>query len=262
MVSRKLVKCRNCDKKLSITFVYRHEKICLAEKEYPCTFVGCGKVFNLSEQRTRHVRKVHCPPISCPMEDCSRSLKPESLSSHIALVHGKVSTKCHKCRQIMSAPYLPIHNRTCHSNFARLAKSCDSDESSSIDDDDWDEQMIKNNQRILVPCTFKGCEMTMKKSSLPQHIRNIHERLEILCSRCGKKIIEQLYDSHQKICKDDAEYKYKCTVKGCKKAFATAKDRSSHKRIHRLPIPCPHKDCDSVLKPSSLSKHIRVMHKD
>lgn len=113
-----------------------------------------------------------------------------------------------------------------------------------------------------IKCPFTDCNSFLKPKNLKVHIRQVHEKNKPKCELCGKRFALSLIYAHRKACKRDANDKlYRCLCEGCPKAFATTKDRNSHQsRVHRSRIPCPVNECNSILRPVQIPRHIKSRH--
>lgn len=77
---------------------------------------------------------------------------------------------------------------------------------------------------------------------------------EKMCKSSRKKvrIMEEEHNSK----------KYVGSVENCKASFNKRSILTNHKRsAHETPVKCPHDDCDSVIKPYHLPRHIKLVHK-
>lgn len=83
------------------------------------------------------------------------------------------------------------------------------------------------------------------------------------CPHCGKDLNKAGLGKHIKLCTSDGQKKFDCYFEGCKSAFKTYHDLNNHVScVHKEPIPCTFPGCSILVKPASLTQHIKNMHEN
>ena len=112
------------------------------------------------------------------------------------------------------------------------------------------------------PCRWKGCLKTfVAKHSVNIHMRNVHLSESVECNLCGKSYTnEENLKVHVRTVHDAVSTP--CKWPGCSRVLSSERQMQSHFLKHsEEPKRCPHKDCSSVLKNSSvLRMHLKKMH--
>ena len=112
------------------------------------------------------------------------------------------------------------------------------------------------------PCRWKGCPKTfVAKHSVNIHMRNVHLSESVECNLCGKSYTnEENLKVHVRTVHDAVSTP--CKWPGCTRVLSSERQMQSHFLKHsEEPKSCPHKDCSSILKNSSvLRMHLKKMH--
>ena len=112
------------------------------------------------------------------------------------------------------------------------------------------------------PCTWTGCDKTfVAKHSVNMHVRNVHVSESVDCGQCGKSYSnEENLKVHIRTV--HCAVSTPCTWPGCRRVLSSERQMQSHYLKHsEKPKKCPRKDCNSVLKNSSvLRMHMKKMH--
>ena len=112
------------------------------------------------------------------------------------------------------------------------------------------------------PCTWTGCDKTfVAKHSVNMHVRNVHVSESVECGQCGKSYSnEENLKVHVRTV--HSAVSTPCTWPGCRRVLSSERQMQSHYLKHsEKPKKCPSKDCNSVLKNSSvLRMHMKKMH--
>ena len=112
------------------------------------------------------------------------------------------------------------------------------------------------------PCRWKGCPKTfVAKHSVNIHMRNVHLSQSVECNLCGKSYTnEENLKVHVRTVHDAVSTP--CKWPGCSRVLSSERQMQSHFLKHsEEPKRCPHEDCSSILKNSSvLRMHLKKMH--
>ena len=112
------------------------------------------------------------------------------------------------------------------------------------------------------PCRWKGCPKTfVAKHSVNIHMRNVHLSESVECNLCGKSYTnEENLKVHVRTVHDAVSTP--CKWPGCPRVLSSERQMQSHFLKHsEEPKSCPHKDCSSILKNSSvLRMHLKKIH--
>lgn len=60
-----------------------------------------------------------------------------------------------------------------------------------------------------VPCPYRseGCTSMLKPHSVESHVRQVHEKVQVTCSKCGKVMLKDSYYLHKRLhFKDDSDF--------------------------------------------------------
>lgn len=121
----------------------------------------------------------------------------------------------------------------------------------------------KHEGRIV--CPYENCKTTMELIVFQKHVYRVHHKgdKQVPCVHCNKQILWPNITAHMKRCTSDGEKKFKCTFEGCESMFITKKGVSNHMNaVHKSPVKCPHKSCESYIKPANLVEHLKSVHEN
>ncbi|KAJ8708158.1 hypothetical protein PYW08_010524 [Mythimna loreyi] len=225
--------CPHCDFEFkdSRTLV-THRKACkLVIRPFQCT--QCVASFDTTEELTKHEALKHSEGVqSCPL--CkSKFLTDIELQEHHARVHGGI--QCKKRRK-------HIECSLCDIMFKNIKEMLQHEKFHNADE--------------VYPC--KVCSKSFK-SLRKLYIHNQrHYTNRIKCSGCNKRVAASFYPQHAVRCpyKRDTTLSHICEV--CGKSFHLESLLRFHQRIHMEPQPCPR--CNKVIKPTSLKRHMELVH--
>lgn len=190
----------------------------------------------------------------------SKVLKSYGMKLHIESVHERVRAQCHKCGRELLKTSLPHHLQICQNN-----------EESMIECKDKNCQKLFKSKHYMaihfknMHCRSQDGRVVKKPRTKPlsENFLLVHSQLKVTCENCKKEIVQKHLQRHKKTCILVKEDKFLCTEPGCNKYFSNVKCRRNHLyKVHLPLVPCPRKDCDVVIKPASLPRHIRHVHEN
>lgn len=120
----------------------------------------------------------------------------------------------------------------------------------------------KHGRKIL--CHYENCGAYLRPSSLNYHLKAIHEKelAKITCRECGESVAKYNYSKHLANCAPDEsqaseeELGEEAESEESEESLSSCESEDIRPQIIR----CPHKDCRSYFKPSSLNRHLKSVH--
>lgn len=231
---------------------------------YACFDRGCNANLGTTGERKIHINEVHGGQVSCPYENCESFLKASYIQRHVNQIHEKKVTKkpCSRCGRLISNYKMNLHLKGCCAdklkNFRCLIDDCQSvfavERGLCVH--------VKNVHEPPMKCPREGCDAYFEPSKLSRHMKTVHEKLKESCPNCGKQISYGHLSQHVQRCTSDGEKKISCTFQDCDAKFTTLNNRSTHiSHCHtKSPIKCPRNNCNVILHPYTLSRHIKEAH--
>lgn len=246
----------------------RHEKI------FVCSYEGCKITFAKKSSKCRHEVRVHNLPIRCSYENCGELVRADGFRDHLNQVHDKLKREIQqnffkryetRSRNEKQEPK-NTHDKTDQKISRQKTRkfSCSHEKCSAVFTEKY--RLTKHLKTVHQPaskCPYENCNSFFKPKNLKRHVNDLHKKVEE-CQICKKWILSRSFQKHRKICnKSEILLKlYLCPHEGCDASFKIKNHRNRHlKRVHVLPIKCTYKNCSAVMKPCSLSRHIKNCHK-
>lgn len=121
----------------------------------------------------------------------------------------------------------------------------------------------KHGGRIL--CPYENCGSTLRSTYFQNHVNRFHKKRDrrVQCVHCNKQISRHNITCHTKLCTSDTERKFECEIEGCESMFMIKNNLTNHmSAVHRPPIKCPHRSCESFIKPANLVEHLKSVHEN
>ncbi len=164
----------------------------------------------------------------------------------------------------------PASNNQIDTNQAHYNNTCQGDDyiSENISIDLTPNQNpIENKKKIKkrIKCPQEGCNISILKSNLSRHIKNIHKKEVFYCLVCNKDIQRRYFNEHTKI--HMAQKAYNCDI--CFESFTKLAILKQHKIIKhdiaysRLPLSCDICGIEAnkrFLEIRYLTYHINTVH--
>lgn len=177
------------------------------KKKFPCSYVGCNKVFSTAHHLTVHIRcHTGTRPYACNVEGCDKAFATGySLKAHLRTHTGEKPYPCSLCfKNFKTSGDLLKHVRT-HTG----------------------EKPFK--------CPIEGCDKSFTTSNIRKvHIRSHTGERPYICSftDCGKAFASATnYKNHMRI--HSGEKPYVCPVKDCGKRFTEYSSLYKHNAVHQ-----------------------------
>lgn len=185
-----------------------------------------------------------------------------TIPSHMLVVHEKVRSICENCGKKISFYNYTKHLDRCTSDgvkkFKCTVEGCDA---SFLTKGYRTLHINRIHKANVVKCPREGCGKYFKPHILRRHLRVVHCQLKKTCQLCEKQISLNNFKNHVEHCASDGVKRFECSVEGCSAIFASKRYRDLHtNRIHDLPKKCPFKNCESMLKPYLIPKHLLTCH--
>lgn len=227
--------CTYCDLEFKDTnSLENHKKACkLVIRAFACN--SCSASFDTAEDLLNHENLRHNEEVYACNLCKGRFLTYIQLQEHHARVHGGI--QCKKRRK-------HIECSLCDLMFKNIKELLQHEQLHDADD--------------IYPC--KVCSKQFK-SLMKLYMHNQrHYTNRIKCTGCNKKVAASFYSQHAVRCpyKRDAALSHVCEI--CGKAFHLESVLRFHQRVHMKPEPCP--QCDKIIKPTSLKRHMEQVHGD
>ncbi|XP_062548632.1 zinc finger protein 808-like [Armigeres subalbatus] len=268
------MKCEICNKVFPTTSQWTEHKIIHGPRRYSCKL--CPKTFTKSQHLKSHlnfhvdvgddfmkparVRKGY----EC--EICHKVIQlRKHMQGHIRKVHGSILHECTTCKRLFKERQeLEIHMETHnapHQEDGKLSESSKGNVDSLNQVEKTDNQSVNTSEANSETATSKSkerqdqaseqigefecgeCHKEFKNTKyLYNHIRNVHEPKQHLCSSCGKAFLSRQYlIRHQSTHKNDHQ-PLSCTK--CNKTFPSWRKTYMHMRLHAPRIhKCNVDDC-------------------
>lgn len=211
-----------------------HRKACKSViRAFSCDH--CVASFDLEEELITHENLRHNESVHACNLCKSKFMTALQLEEHHARVHGGIQCKKRRKR---------IECTLCDLLFKNIKELVQHEKF--------------HDQNETYPC--KECPKQFK-TLMKLYIHNQrHYTNRIKCHRCNKKVAASFYPQHAVRCpyKREGALKHVCEV--CGKAFHLESLLRFHQRVHLEPEPCP--QCDKIIKPSSLKRHMEQVHGD
>lgn len=239
------------------TGLIKHQKF--THENFKSTCKNCGKeVLHLKYHLWRCLNNIE-KKIFCSVQNCkSFFLSRAHLKRREKIVHEKFKYTCSNCGKKVG--WLSKHLNRCLSDgdrkFHCVVENCSSSFTTKSNLNDHVNSVHTNP----VKCSHKGCNTFLKPCAMKRHVNYYHCRSDSYqCKNCGKRCINM--SRHRVFCMNDGVKKISCQVANCTAKFSTELHLKAHvKSPHAVPIKCPHKNCDKMMKPNSLVSHLKHVH--
>ncbi|KAK4886361.1 hypothetical protein RN001_002632 [Aquatica leii] len=211
------------------------EKIEPKKKKFPCSYLGCNKVFSTAHHLTVHIRcHTGNRPYACSIDGCDKAFATGySLKAHLRTHTGEKPYGCTVClKTFKTSGDLQKHIR------------------------------IHTGEKPF-KCPIEGCDKSFTTSNIRKvHVRSHTGERPYTCSvaNCGKAFASATnYKNHMRI--HSGEKPYVCSIKGCGKRFTEYSSLYKHNAVHQ-----PYKNfkcnyCPQFFKfENSLKLHKKTMH--
>lgn len=209
-----------------------HKKACkLVIRSFQCTH--CVASFDVLDELTNHENLKHNDGVYACKLCKSKFLMEIELEEHHARIHGGI--QCKKRRK-------HIECSLCNIMFKNIKEMLQHEKFHGEDD--------------VYPC--KVCTKKFKSLSKLYLHNQRHYTNRIKCSGCNKKVAASFYPQHAVRCPYKREIALSHICEVCGKSFHLESLLRFHQRIHLDPKPCPR--CNKVVKPSSLKRHMELVH--
>lgn len=178
------VACSNCGKQVSERYIAQHKQRCTSDgtnKAFKCGVDDCQASFTVKRDLRVHVSVVHVStPVKCPYEGCNEFVKPASLRQHVIGIHDNVKRLCKSCGKLISTLYLKVHSETCANDGEKTlpctVKGC----GQTFMNKHSRSSHINAVHRETIKCPHIGCDKMIKPHSVPQHIREVHDKVKMI----------------------------------------------------------------------------------
>lgn len=255
--------CSNCGKTVSYGNMNLHLERCTSDgkRKYSCSINNCKSAFLTNNALRTHILSTHKAPIRCPHPNCDANLKPACLNRHIRTVHNKVKKLCDNCGKQIAYRGFRDHKERCTSDGVKKYPCSIEDCESLFATKLQVRSHVTTVHKSLIKCPILECDKFIKPCSLKSHMKGIHDKPMQPCSNCGLLIKNSYFSEHFEKCTSGGIRKHVCSIENCESSFFTKSQLRMHVSLtHVSTIKCPYKHCDSILKPVSLSAHMKSIH--
>lgn len=86
----------------------------------------------------------------------------------------------------------------------------------------------------------------------------------ILCEKCGRKISDSCLANHSEKCLGiKKQTTHQCSFEDCKAILSSKRSKERHENsVHKSPVKCPRENCNVLLKPAGIPRHLKLRHKE
>lgn len=211
-----------------------HRKVCKSViRAFGCNH--CVASFDMEEDLVNHENLKHNESVHACNLCKSKFLTNIELEEHHARVHGGI--QCKKRRK-------HIECSLCDIMFKNIKELLEHEK--------------HHDQTDVYPC--KMCNKQFP-SLMKLYLHNQrHYTNRIRCNKCNKRVAASFYPQHSVRCpyKVQGALKHVCEI--CGKAFHLESLLILHQKVHLKREPCP--QCHKIIKPTSLKKHMELIHSD
>jgi len=269
------VKCPICPYVNVRSNVANHYEMTHGERVYNCWFEDCDKNYQTRKFLLEHVDQQHVEEgekrerfqnVQC--EICNKMLINKlCYTKHKEAQHGsQEAVSCSWCgKQFKTKAYLDIHEKKIHMGQDNTKKTC---ELCGLIVSKMSEHMLRKHPENVDPNKVvnyqcPNCEYhTRIKSTLRQHIFNMHTERSLSCEQCGyKSALKSQLNQHKR--KVHGVANLPCKYEGCTRMFVQDCDVNDHmKRTHPTGLFNCHQCGKQFLNEEKLKRHIKMHNID